>query len=242
MVIGPPSILQGPRSEPFWFDAAAGERIDLVTQPGRWRPAIQHQGEVSGRPSMVDRVALATIWRPKDPAPAAPAGWAGRTGPARSETAAPPPATPTTSAVVEGSRYEIPLGDETRTIDNSKSSSSTMRVVRLTREWARTCAVDVDHITTVRGSAGLGLHVLTLKAEAERTLNKKYSATTEERETFEEEVTLNIGKNTKSEIIFSWKEIRQKGVVHIAGGDLEVQIPYEVVAGVTFDQQQIDIP
>jgi hypothetical protein len=38
-------------------------------------------------------------------------------------------------------------------------------------------------------------------------------------------------KRTKSEIIFSWKEIRQKGIVQISGADFEAQIPYEVGGG-----------
>jgi hypothetical protein len=142
--------------------------------------------------------------------------------------------------VIEGPRYEVQLGDETRTIDNTKSGSFTMRVVRLTREWARTCTVDVEHVATVHASAGLGIHVLDLKAEAERTLSKTYSTTAEERDTFAEEVTLNIAPHTKSTIVFSWKEIRQKGVVQVVEAGFEVRIPYEVVVGVTFDQQQID--
>jgi hypothetical protein len=117
-----------------------------------------------------------------------------------------------------------------------------MRVVRLTREWARTCAVDAEQATTVHGSAGLAAHVVALKAEAQRTLSKKYSATTEERETFAEEVTLNVASHTKSEIVFSWKEIRQKGVVRVAGEGFETQIPYEAVVGLTFDQRQVDVP
>lgn len=158
------------------------------------------------------------------------------------ETIAPAstPPTPTTSMVIEGPRYEVQLGDETRTIDNTKSGSFTMRVVRLTREWARTCTVDVEHVATVHASAGLGIHVLDLKAEAERTLSKTYSTTAEERDTFAEEVTLNIAPHTKSTIVFSWKEIRQKGVVQVVEAGFEVRIPYEVVVGVTFDQQQID--
>jgi hypothetical protein len=146
-----------------------------------------------------------------------------------------------TTTIVEGSRYEIPLGDEERVIDNSMSASTTVRVVRLTREWARTCLVDVEHITTVHGSAAAGFSVLDLKAEAEHTLSKTYSTTTEERETFAEEVTLNISAHTKSKILFSWKEIRQKGVVQVMGAGFESRIPYELVAGVTFDQQQIDV-
>jgi hypothetical protein len=146
-----------------------------------------------------------------------------------------------TTTIAEGSRYEIPLGDEERVIDNSMSASTTVRVVRLTREWTKTYLVDVEHITTVHGSAAAGFSVLDLKAEAEHTLSKTYSTTTEERETFAEEVTLNISAHTKSKILFSWKEIRQKGAVRVMGAGFELRIPYEVVAGVTFDQQQIDV-
>jgi len=113
-------------------------------------------------------------------------------------------------------------------------------MIRLTREWTKTCVVDIEHITMIHGSAGIGIHVLALKVEAERTLRQKYSTTTEQREMFEEEVTLNVGARTKSTVVFSWKEIHQKGVVQVAGNRFEARIPYEVVVGLTFDQQQID--
>lgn len=142
--------------------------------------------------------------------------------------------------VVEGSRYEVPLGDEVRVVDNSRSASATTRVVRLKREWTRMSAVDMERASTTQGSAGIGLRVLELKAAAERTLSETYSERTEKRETFEEEVTLNIAPRTRCRVVFSWKEIRQKGVVQLANGSSQVRIPYEVVVGITFDQQQID--
>ena len=150
------------------------------------------------------------------------------------------PAVATQGAIMEGSRYAVPLGDEVRVIDNSRSSSPAMRVVRLTREWVRTCTVDTEHISMIHGSAGVGIRVLELKIEAERTLMKKYSTTTEHRETFQEEVTITVAPRTKSTIVFSWKEIRQSGVVQVAAGRSEARIPYEVVTGLTFDQQQTD--
>ncbi len=237
-------------SEPFVFDAEPGARIDLVTKPSALgRPKIWRSGTApsrSGLTDLLDRAAGSLLdrsagsgsqrggmdWLPNSPAnPPAPGG---------PTASAPRPRTPMTSKVIEGSRYEVAMGDETRTVDNSKSGSSTQRVVRLSREWSRTCAVNVEHATTASGSAGLGIHLLDLKIEAEHTLSKTYSATSEERETFEEEVTLNIGPHTRSEIVFSWKEIRQKGVVQLAGEGVDVRIPYEAVVGLTFDQQQID--
>jgi hypothetical protein len=157
----------------------------------------------------------------------------GAPGPRESAAATP-------GTIMEGSRYTVPLGDEVRVMDNSRSSSPAMRVVRLTREWVRTCTVDTEHISMIHGSAGVGIRVLELKIEAERTLMKKYSTTTEHRETFQEEVTITVAPRTKSTIVFSWKEIRQRGVVQVAAGRSEARIPYEIVTGLTFDQQQTD--
>jgi hypothetical protein len=206
-------------SEPFSFNAQAGETIELLAKATGYsgRPKVWHRGE---RPSRKSSPSMPL----HSEAPVSPSG----------------PAMPATYTVIEGSRYEVPLGEDTRIIDNSRSSSSTLRVVRLVREWVRTCSVDVTNITTIRGSTGLDIHVVNLKAEAERALNKRYSNVTEERETFAEEVTLNILEHTKSRIVFSWKEIRQKGIVQARGSHFEMHIPYEIVVGVTFDQQQID--
>jgi hypothetical protein len=210
VVVGPGSILQGGRSEPFWFSAEAGQRIAIACVATMWRPRVWGTGALPGQPA----------------------------GSGAATTAAPP--VRAAGKVIEGSRHTVPLGDETRVIDNSQSGSPTTRVVRLTREWTRTCSVDAEHITTLHGSAGLGIHMVELKAEAERTLSRSYSSSATERETFEEEVTLNIGEHTRSEVVFSWKEIRQQGDVLITGQGFEARVPYEVVVGLTFDQQQID--
>ena len=146
---------------------------------------------------------------------------------------------PITSKLIKGKYYEVPLGEDTRIIDNSKSSMPTMRVVRLTREWAKTYALGFERAKTNRGSAGIS-HILTLQTEAERTLRDTYSVTSERREIFEEVVTLNIDARTRSEISFFWKEVHQEGTVLLSGPDLEVEIPYDVVVRVTFDQQQVD--
>jgi hypothetical protein len=232
----------GTRSEPFVFDAEPGARLGLITKPSPMgRPRIWRSDAApakSGLTELLDRAAgSATLRRAMDRLSSSSGN-----APVPTEPVAATPRPPMTiiSKVIEGSRYAVPMGDETRTVDNSKSTSSTQRVVRLTREWSRTCVVDVEQATTARGSAGLGIHLLALKAEAERTLKKTYSASSEERETFEEEVTLNVSAHTRSEIVFSWKEIRQQGVVQLVGEDLEAQIPYEAVVGLTFDQRQID--
>lgn len=192
----------GMKSEPFRFNAEAGDRIDLITRASAisGRPMIWQRGMPPGQPPMTGRLKeAATQWRKNrstDSQSSAPIS-------VELVSEVPKSPAPTASTIIEGSRYEVPLGEETRIIDNSKSSSPTTRVVRLTREWAKTYALDVERNMTVRGSAGLGIHiVLQLKAEAERVLRNTYSVSSEERETFAEEVTLNIAQHTKSEIIF----------------------------------------
>jgi hypothetical protein len=141
--------------------------------------------------------------------------------------------------LIEASRREVALGDETRVIDNSRSSSPTVRTMRLTKEWTKSYTLDMERATTVKGSAALTV-LAALKAEAERTVTRQYSASTEDRRSFEEEVTLTIGAGIRSEVVFSWKEIRQSGTIMLASGGTVVEIPFEVVVGVTFDQRQVD--
>ena len=231
----------GVKSEPFRLQAEAGQRFDLVTEAllMSGRPKIFNRDVADSQPHLADRLEQSVEqWQknwspdPRSNVPAPP-------GPA---APAPPPQAPVTGNVVEGSRYEVPMGQETRTVDNSKSSSSTTRTVRLTREWTRTYTLDTEHDMTVSGSAGLSIHILDLKAEAERLVKNAYSVTSEQRETFEEDVTLTVKDHTKSEITFFWKELRQKGNVQMSGADFQAQIPYEIVVGMTFDQQQVDVP
>ena len=127
-------------------------------------------------------------------------------------------------------------------VNNSQCSSPTTRKVRLTREWTRTYTVDVEDIRIVHGSARLGVHVTTLSLAAERTLQKNTRPVSGNGKPLRREVTLNVAPHTKSEIIFSWNEIRKKGFVHVVTERSEAWVPYDVVVGLTFDQQQIDAP
>jgi hypothetical protein len=69
--------------------------------------------------------------------------------------------------------------------------------MRLTKEWTKSNAVDMESATTVKGSVAVGA-LAALKAEAERTLTKHYSASVEDRRSFEEEVTLTIGAGVRT--------------------------------------------
>jgi hypothetical protein len=206
------------RSKPFDVTVDAGDVVRLVCMPNALtgRPVIDTDADSAAAVGAPDRS------RVGDPTPDRPEAHLGGTD------------------IVEAGRHEVPLGDETRVIDNSRSSSPTVRVMRVTKEWTKSYTLDVERATTIKGSAALTV-LAALKAEAERTISRHYSASAEERQSFEEEVTLNIGAGIRSEVLFSWKEIRQSGTVVLDSGGATVQIPFEVVVGLTFDQRQIDV-
>jgi hypothetical protein len=210
-------ILGKVSGEPFVFSARAGERVELVTKAA-----------ISGE---------AKVWHRNHPAGDSPTVLL----PVRPEPRPRPiPLAPTTSTIIEGTRYEVHLGKDTRVIDNSRSISSTIWGQRITRKWTRTYSLDAERHRVIRGAAGFDFHLLTLKAEAERTLKNIYSVTSEEREVFEQQVTLNVAAHTRSEVSFFWKEIRQRGTVRLSGTGFEVELPYEAVVGLAFDQEQVD--
>ncbi len=210
-------ILGGISGEPLVFSAEAGKRIELLTQAAIFgKVKVWHRNHPAG-----DSPTVLLPVRPK-------------------LRQRPIPLAPTTSRVIEGTRYEVHLGKDTRVIDNSESRSSTTRTLRLTREWMKTYSLDAEHHRVIRGTVGLDFHFAALEAEAERALKSTYSVTSQERETFEEQVTLNIPGHTRSEVSFFWKEIRQRGKVRLSGTGFEVEISYEAVVGLTFDQKQVD--
>ena len=149
VVVSPPTVVARSvaQSQPFAFDAEAGGRIELVTKaPALGRPRIWRRGTPPSRSGLADLVGRTTARRAEEPFPDAPVSPPAATRPATTAN----PAAVTSCTIVEGDRYAVPLGGETRTIDNSKSTSATMRVVRLTREWARTYIVDAEQATTVQ--------------------------------------------------------------------------------------------
>lgn len=203
--------------EPFLFTAEAGERIALATQAAGqsgqtqvWLP------DLPDRPSS-ESATLALPVRPRTKSPA-----------------------PTSSKVIEGTRRQVPLGEDTRIVDNSRSKASARSVVRFTREWRREYSLVEGDVKTISGHAGININVIKLKGEIERALEHAYSFKVGERKESTQEVTLHIPGYTKSEITFLWKEIRQEGVVRLSGADYEIDVPYEVVVDLTFDLRQVD--
>lgn len=144
--------------------------------------------------------------------------------------------------VVETDRYEFPVGDEVRTIDNSQGTSPIVRTFRLSREWTKSYTLGSEQSITVTKSVGYTSKLGEIRQQAGRTITQHYSTSGEERRAFEDTVTVTVAPRTCSEIAFAWKEIRQRGYVEQTGAATSItsRVPFELVLGLTYDPRQID--
>jgi hypothetical protein len=146
-------------------------------------------------------------------------------------------------SITETKRIEEPLGEETREIDNSRSSVSIVRKITVSRDWVQTLVLERESTTKVGGEINLEkAWIVGLKASAEGSVRKKYDLTTEDKRSYSEELTIDVKGNTKVQVVLKWKQLWQCGVVLVRSGQdgAEVQVPFKVCIGPTFDQCQID--
>jgi hypothetical protein len=144
--------------------------------------------------------------------------------------------------VIEVDRIEEPLGDETRTIDNSGSNITVTRILKATKDWMQNYSIEAEQARVTGQGLEIGAKEIgTFKANAEDTLRRKYSVSNEVRQTFSEEIGLTVPGRTKIRLTIQWKRIWQRGYVRIQHGpNRVVEVPFQMAVGVTFDQSQVD--
>jgi len=140
--------------------------------------------------------------------------------------------------LVETDRSEEPLGSDRRIIDNSKGTGRVTRKLAISKEWSKTYTVDFEKAVKASGEAGFKVfNIVAIKANIEGDLRKKYSISESVKNTYTDEVSVEIEPQTKVIYCFNWKCIWQNGVIRcLDRDDREVAfIPFRVVIGVTFD-------
>jgi hypothetical protein len=143
--------------------------------------------------------------------------------------------------IVETSRSELEIGSDERVVDNSESDSAVTRSFKVTKRWRRSCTVSCEQSRVKSGGGEINLaKVVSLKKGIEKELGRQYSASTEEEETLEEEVTLAVPPRSSLRCIVQWKRITQIGCVCIRDDQgRTIDVPFEVSVGVTFNQRQL---
>jgi hypothetical protein len=142
----------------------------------------------------------------------------------------------------ETERSEEHIGKEQRIIDNSMSSIDVTRQLTVSKEWSQTYAIDYEKASRVGGEVNLGVSGgLNLKLAAEEAIKTKYYISEGIKKTYSEQITFSIKSKTKVRIILDWKLIWQHGIAKFRDQKNQIiEVPFRVVAGVTFDQTQID--
>lgn len=147
-------------------------------------------------------------------------------------------------AITEAERFEEPIGSDSRVLDSSQSTLAITRSLTFTKEWAQTTNVEVEKTQTVSGGAGISLgEIVSLEASAEQAISSHYGITTETRRVEEEHLELPVPAGVRVRVTLHWKRVWQAGVVRLADEHgLELEVPFSVVVGLTFDQQLLDEP
>jgi hypothetical protein len=155
---------------------------------------------------------------------------------------APPPGPPEGRVleIVETDRVTETLpGDDVRTIDNRDGSADVTRVIRASRDWTRSLTIDAERSRSRGRGLTAGPQWLSLRQNAETALRQSYSIGAEMRETYAEEISLLVPAGTCVELVLHWKRILQRGIVRVESGHNGiVELPFQMVAAVTFDQTQ----
>lgn len=149
------------------------------------------------------------------------------------------PATPSAAHVLditETHRSEEQIGTEKRRIDNTAGTTRLTRTIRLTREWSRTVSLELNASHGSSIGTQLGPNWLELRASVEQTLSRNYSVSEGRREEFAEEIGVEVEPGAAIAIVLVWKRLWQHGLVRVLSGGHQVEVPFRVAVGITFDQ------
>ena len=156
-------------------------------------------------------------------------------------SAASPAPDESATEVLEAERSEEVFGEDRRVIDNIRSSSPITRTITFTKEWTRTYEIQSEKTQGAGGEVSFGLKdTAALKLSAEEKLRAAYSASNQSKETCSEQVTCEVQAHTRLTVVVRWKRLWQHGHVLVQRAGQELRIPFRVVVGVTFDQEQIE--
>jgi hypothetical protein len=145
-------------------------------------------------------------------------------------------------SILETTRSEEPLGEDHRIIDNLHSSIHLTRKFTVSKNWSQAYTVGYEHIHTEKGEFGLSvMNQVNLKLAIEQALKAQYSIAETITRTYSEEVLLDVPARTKLRVTFRWKRLWQHGVVRLQSQPGQcLEVPFQVVVGLTFDQVQTD--
>jgi|ERR1017187_8608498 hypothetical protein len=114
---------------------------------------------------------------------------------------------------------------------------------RVSRRWAQKCEIQIEQATsTTQGLKFKGPgDLIGYESTLEAAVRKNYAMSTEEEQTFEEEIEFTVPPRTMIELRLRWKRFWQEGYIVLANrAGQTINIPFRSVMGITFDQESVD--
>ena len=143
--------------------------------------------------------------------------------------------------IVETDRGEEFLGEDRRVIDNTRSSSPLTRNFTFSKEWSKSCQVELERAKASGKELNFGAkEAAALKLSSEEKLRQTYAITLGSKETATEEVNCTVSGHQKLTVVVLWKRILQHGFIQATQSGLPLRIPFQIAVGMTFNQQQIE--
>ena len=211
-----------------------GENLVTYVESGRRNLRVRQGGIISEPLELVltpgEDVSLETRHETRNH------GWSYGLILARTDAGAAVPQVAQVLDATEMHRSEEPIGIENRRIDNTSGAARLTRTMRVTREWSRTVSLDLDSSRGVSAEARVGPAWLALRTSVEQTLSRTYTASVNHREEFAEELSVEVEPGASVTIVLAWKRLWQHGVAHVLFQGRQVEVPFQVAVGVTFDQ------
>jgi len=143
--------------------------------------------------------------------------------------------------IIATEKKEEPIGTEKRSIDNSKSSSTLRRNLSFKKEWSQSYNIEYEKSRDKTHGLSLNVSVMSLNNTAVDTLKEKFAISQETKRELEEDIEIEVLPGKKVMVLLHWKHILQVGnIVYRDQYREQIEIPFSVVSGLTFDQQQVE--
>jgi hypothetical protein len=143
-------------------------------------------------------------------------------------------------------RRSEPLGDEVRSFNNARSSSTAVETIKVSYVSHVSASVELSKTRALSGGAGLRFFdLVSAQASLEKDLVHHYSLGIDGELTLEQTTVVNVPAHTNVEVIFHWYRVWATGMLTIA--DLAkraakvAEIPFEITVSLAFDKETRDI-
>ncbi|MGI8673865.1 MAG: hypothetical protein ACR2KD_01040 [Thermoleophilaceae bacterium] len=146
--------------------------------------------------------------------------------------------------VVETDRYEEPIGNDSRVLDSSRTSAQITRSLSFRQEWVQTVDVEGEKTQSTSGGVSLSMaDIVSLEASTDQAIKSRYGVSTELRHVEEEQMAIPVPVGKRLRVTLQWKRVWQAGYARVAAPDgTELNVPFSLVVGLTFDQAISDEP